>query len=60
MSQIDKTRDKIKVEELTNTDRKELFDKFVKAGGKVVKEKKKHPVKIDRAKQKEFAQRLEE
>jgi hypothetical protein len=59
MTQIDKTRDKLKVEELENSDRKALFDKFVKAGGKVVKEKKK-PVKIDRAKQKEFARKLEE
>ena len=60
MKEIDKTRDKIKVKDLTNSDRKVLFDKFVKAGGKVIKEKKKHPVKIDRTKQKEFAKRLEE
>ena len=60
MSEIDKTRDKIKVKELTSSDRKVLFDKFVKAGGKVIKEKKKHFVKIDRTKQKEFAKRLEE
>jgi hypothetical protein len=60
MSQIDKTRDKIKIEELTNQDRKVLFEKFVKAGGQVVKEKKHHPVKINRAKQKEFAQKLDQ
>ncbi|MGL4370816.1 MAG: hypothetical protein ACRCUT_14255 [Spirochaetota bacterium] len=60
MGKLDKTREKIKVEELSTSDRKELFQKFVKAGGQVVQEKPKKSIKIDRQKQKELAHRLDE
>jgi len=59
MSQLDKTRERIKIEELDNNDRKELFNKFVKGGGQVVSEKPKRAIKIDRQKQKELAARMD-
>ncbi|HNX59037.1 MAG TPA: hypothetical protein PKK43_08045, partial [Spirochaetota bacterium] len=59
MSRIDKTRDNLKVESLDNNQRKELFNKFVKAGGQVVHEKRPKTIKIDRNKQRELQQRLD-
>lgn len=59
MSRIDKTRDNLKVESLDNNQRKELFTKFVKAGGQVVHEKRPKTIKIDRNKQRELQQRLD-
>lgn len=60
MGQLDKTRDNINVDSLNNTERKQLFNKMVKAGGQVIQEKPKKTIKIDRNKQREIQQRLDE
>jgi hypothetical protein len=60
MGQIDKTRENIRARELEEAKRKELFDKFVNAGGKVVKEKRAKPMVFDRAKQRALAEKLDQ
>jgi len=57
---IDKTKENIGVSKLDEQTRKNLFDKFVEGGGKVVQEKKiKSRLTIDREKQKQFLKRVE-
>ncbi|MBP7734717.1 MAG: hypothetical protein KA369_01965 [Spirochaetes bacterium] len=57
---IDKTKENIGVSRLDEQTRKNLFDKFVESGGKVVKEKKVQTrLTIDREKQKQFLKRVE-
>jgi hypothetical protein len=52
---VDKTKDNIKVTKLEEKDRKELFDKFVKGGGKVIVDsEKKKIISIDKEKQRTF------
>ena len=61
MSKIDKTRENIKVTDLDEKSRKELFDRFINAGGEVIKEKhKKGLTEFDREKQKQYRQRIED
>jgi hypothetical protein len=60
MSKIDKTRENLKVESLERDQRKQLFNKFVKAGGQVIQEKKPRPINIDRNKQMELQRRLDD
>jgi hypothetical protein len=60
MSKIDKTRENLKVESLERDQRKELFNKFVRAGGQVIQEKKPRTINIDRNKQMELQRRLDE
>lgn len=59
MSQIDKTRDNIRVSNIDDSSRKELFQKFIDAGGKVVKEKTPKPIIFDREKQKQLSAKLD-
>ncbi len=57
---IDKTKDNIGVSRLDEKTRKNLFEKFVESGGKVVEEKKTgRRLTIDRNKQKQFLKRVE-
>ncbi len=57
---IDKTKENIGVSKLDEQTRKNLFDKFVEGGGKVVREKKNQSrLTIDREKQKQFLKRVE-
>jgi hypothetical protein len=60
MGQIDKTRDNLKVESLEDNLRKDLYKKFVKAGGQVIKENPRRAIKIDREKQKALSKRLDD
>ncbi len=62
MSQdIDTIKKKIGIEALDEAERKRMFEKFVKAGGKVIEEKPKaKAVHFDREKQKELVKKLEE
>ncbi len=41
MGDIDNTRDRLKLNELNKDARKDLFNKFIDAGGEVVADKKK-------------------
>ncbi len=50
---------KIGINKLNESERKKLFEKFVKAGGQVVKEKKKHYLNFDRERQKQLIKKLE-
>ena len=59
MSQLDKTRDNIRVSDIEDNTRKELFQKFVDAGGKVVKETRPKPMVFDREKQKVIAEKMD-
>ncbi len=59
MKNIDKTKQNIKLNELDEKQRKELFQKFTDAGGKVLSEKEtRRSLVIDRDKQREHQQRL--
>lgn len=61
MKDIDKTKDNIRITELDDIQRKDLFDKFVDAGGKVVSDReKKRALAIDREKQYEYRNRLDD
>ncbi len=61
MSKIDNTRDNVKITDLDEKSRKDLFNRFVDAGGEVIKENKKRGfTEFDREKQKQYRQRLEE
>ena len=59
MGQLDKTRDNIRVSDMEDNARKELFQKFVDAGGKVVKESHPKPMVFDREKQKAIADKMD-
>ena len=41
MEDIEKTRDRLKLDEIEKEDRKDLFNKFVDAGGEVLSDRKK-------------------
>ncbi len=57
---VDKTKDNIGVSKLDEKTRKNLFEKFVESGGRVVEEKSlKRRLTIDREKQKQFLKRVE-
>lgn len=61
MKNIDKTKQNIKLHEIDEKQRKELFQKFTDAGGKVLSEKDaRRGLVIDREKQKKHQQRLDE
>ncbi len=60
-SEVDKIKEKIGISKLAEDERKQIFDKFVKAGGKVIDEKnRRSTVSFDREKQKELVKKLEE
>ncbi len=54
MADFDDTKQKLGMDEMDKRERKEIFEKFVDGGGKVVDEKKKKGVSFDRTKQKEW------
>ena len=61
MKDIDKTKENIRIDELDDIKKKELFNKFVDAGGEVLSERqKKRNLSIDREKQAAHQQRLNE
>ncbi len=61
MKELDKTKQNIRVNEIDMDQRKDLFNKFKDAGGQVLTEKeKKRNLVIDREKQKQYKQRLDE
>lgn len=61
MKEIDKTKENIRITELDDIQRKDLFNKFVDAGGKVVSNRgKKRALAIDREKQYEYRNRLDD
>jgi hypothetical protein len=58
MEKIDKTKDNIGITKLDNKTRKELFEKFIDSGGKVIEEKApKKPITINRENQKKLQKR---
>lgn len=60
MSKIDKTKENIGITNLDDKTKKDLFNKFVQAGGQVVTEKKERGFKdFDREKQKQYRQKIE-
>ena len=60
MKEIDKTKENIRINDLDDIQKKDLFDKFVDAGGKVVSERdKRRALVIDREKQSEYRNRLD-
>lgn len=61
MKEIDKTKENIRISDLDDMRRKELFDKFVDAGGKVITDReKRRSLAIDREKQSEYQKRLDD
>ena len=60
MSNLDKTRDNIKTNQLSESERKAIFQKFVDHGGKVENTKPRRHKTFDRKKQKEFLEKSEE
>ena len=61
MKEIDKTKENIRINDLDDIQKKDLFDKFVDAGGKVVSERdKRRSLVIDREKQSEYRNRLDD
>ncbi len=61
MKEIDKTKSNIKIHEIDEKQRKELFQKFSDAGGKVLSEREaRRGLVIDRDKQKKHQQRLDD
>ncbi len=60
MSKIDKTKENIGVTNLDDKTKKDLFNKFVHAGGQVIAEKRERGFKdFDREKQKQYRQKIE-
>lgn len=60
MKELDKTKQNIRINEIDDGQRKDLFNKFKDAGGQVLSEKeKKRNLIIDRDKQKQHQQRLD-
>lgn len=61
MKEIDKTKENIRITDLDDIQRKDLFDKFVDAGGKVVSDRdKKRALAIDREKQSQYRNKLDD
>ncbi len=61
MKEIDKTKQNIKVNQLDDSQRKKLYQKFVDSGGQVLNEKQvRRNMVIDREKQKEHQKRMDE
>jgi len=61
MKEIDKTKKNLRVDELDDSKRKDLFNKFKDAGGQVLSEKdSRKNLIIDRNKQKQHQQKLDE
>ena len=59
MSDFDKTRSNIGVKQLNEKEKKEMFNRFVDAGGQVVAEKKTTVIKnYDRTKQQQYAKQI--
>lgn len=60
MKEIDKTKKNLRVEDIPDLQRKDLFKKFQDAGGKVVSEKQlRRNLVIDREKQKQYQKKLD-
>ncbi len=60
MKEIDKTKENIGVSDLDDKTKKDLFNKFVGAGGQVIENKKKKGLTdFDRDKQKQYKQKIE-
>jgi len=61
MKELDKTKQNIRVNEIDFNQRKDLFNKFKDAGGEVLSEReRKRNLIIDREKQKQYKQRLDD
>ncbi len=61
MTDFDKTKENIRLHEIDDSQRKELFSKFTDAGGEVISERaKRRSMIIDREKQAEHRRRLDE
>jgi hypothetical protein len=61
MDTFDKTRDNIKVKDLGERDRKDLFHKFKEAGGEVVADRKaRRKIMIDREKQLQYLEKIKD
>ncbi len=61
MKEIDKTKQNLRVNEIDDIQRKDLFNKFKDAGGKVISDRDaRRSLVIDRDKQKQHQQRLDE
>lgn len=61
MKNIDKTKENLKLHELDDKQKKELFQKFTDAGGKVLSERdERRSLVIDREKQKQHQKRLDD
>ncbi|MCG8569301.1 MAG: hypothetical protein MJB14_04105 [Spirochaetes bacterium] len=59
MSSLDEIKKKLNIEEMDKSSRKEMFNKFVEKGGKVIKEKSKtQPLRFNRTKQIEVNEKL--
>ncbi len=57
---IDKTRKNIGAEQLNESEKKQLFNRFVEAGGQVVQDKKQRALRdFDREKQQQFRSRID-
>jgi len=56
---LDKTKANININNLNDSEKKELYKKFVDAGGEAVNEKKRSKLVIDRDKQKEYQRNLD-
>lgn len=61
MKELDKTKQNLRINEINDNQRKDLFNKFKDAGGKVVSDREtRRSLIIDREKQKQHQQRLDE
>jgi len=61
MKEIDKTRENIRISDLDDIQKKDLFEKFVDGGGKVISERnQRRSLAIDRDKQYEYRNRLDD
>ncbi len=61
MKEIDKTKQNLRVNDIDDTQRRDLFNKFKDAGGQVLSEREaRRSLVIDRDKQKQHQQRLDE
>ena len=59
MEDIDKTKENIRIHQLDSKTKKDLFDRFVNAGGEVVGPKRNKNLVIDRDKQKSYQEKLD-
>lgn len=60
MSNVDKTRSNIKINQLDDSERKELFGKFIEHGGKVITEKDERAAKAKASEKSPLRRRLDE